>query len=80
MCDDDDDDDDDDGDTVQSQSLWSFVFRNVNSTLSPILVTLVWPFVTAYVELGWDHMDAKSAFWLCYYWVLHFQVDKNSHR
>ena len=30
-------------------------------------------------ELGWDHMDAKSACWLCCYWVQHFQLDKHSH-
>jgi len=26
-----------------------------------------------------DHMDAKLAFWLCYCWVQHFQLDKHSH-
>ena len=56
----------------------NIIVWDLDLSLSPILITLLWSFATGSHESGGDHMLVESASLLCDYSTDHFQVRQPS--
>ena len=56
----------------------NIIVQDLDLSISPIIITLLWSFVTGSHESGQDHVAIESAFLLCDYSTDHFQFRQPS--